>query len=245
MTEQSTGTLGPVLLSEQKVPGWAVVSACLSPALLTVAWLVADTLQPGGYDPVRQTVSVLAGQAGTDRWVMTSALFLVGPCYLLTAAGLACLRPSARVLLIVAGMCSVGIATSPEPATGPTALHLAWTAVGGVTIAVWPAFASRPGPGPGQRLPLSGRGCAVVTAMFVGMLGWVVIETQGGSVLGLAERLTASVQTTWPLVIALALRRAARSEMAGVRTGPGGMEPDEADVVTSCDGGGAGLGDDP
>jgi hypothetical protein len=31
-----------------------------------VAWLVADTLQPASYSPLRQTVSVLA--AGRVRW---------------------------------------------------------------------------------------------------------------------------------------------------------------------------------
>jgi hypothetical protein len=36
---------------------------------------------------------------------------------------------------------------------------------------------------------------------------WTV-ETQGGSLLGLAERLTSSLQTSWPFVVALALRRA-------------------------------------
>lgn len=211
-----------VLLSERNVPDWAVVSAGLSPMLLTVAWLVADMVQPAGYDPVRQTVSVLAGQAGTDRWIMTSALFFVGACYLLTAAGLAGLRPSARFLLIVAGMCSVGIATSPEPASGPTVMHMAWAAVGAVTIAVWPAFAGRPESG--QPPVLSARGSALVTTLFIALLGWVVSETQGGSVLGLAERLTGSVQTTWPLVVAVALRRAARTDTGNgdARTGLAG-----------------------
>ncbi len=193
----------------QAVPDWAVLSAVLSPVLLTVAWLVADALQPAGDDPVRQTVSVLAGHAGTDRWIMTSALFLAGPCYLMTAIGLAELRLPARLLLVLAGICSVGIATAPEPAACPTAMHLAWTAIGGITIALWPAFASQPEPG--KPLILTSRGSAVVTAVFVAMFGWVLLETQGGDMLGLAERMTATVQTGWPLVVAVALRRAAET----------------------------------
>ena len=47
-----------------------------------------------------------------------------------------------------------------------------------------------------------------VTAGFVGLLGWLLIEAQGGSLLGLAERLTSSLQTSWPFVVAVALRRA-------------------------------------
>jgi hypothetical protein len=53
------------------VPWWAVVSAGLSPVLATGGWLIADAVQPASYSPIRKTVSVLAGHAGTDRWIMT------------------------------------------------------------------------------------------------------------------------------------------------------------------------------
>ena len=187
------------------VPRWAVISAALSPVLVTGGWLIADALQPASYSPFHKTISVLAGYAGTDRWVMTSILFLVGGCYLVTAAGLSGVRAPARILLVVAGLASVGIAASPEPVAGSTPQHLAWTVLGAITIAVWPAFtsqraASRP-------LILSRRGSAAVTVVFVALLGWLLIETQGGSALGLAERLTSSVQTTWPLIVTVALRR--------------------------------------
>ncbi len=71
------------------------------------------------------TISAMAGQAGTDRWVMTSGIFLVAGCYLVTAAGLTGVRPSARALLAVAGAAGIGIAASPEPAGGATPRHLA------------------------------------------------------------------------------------------------------------------------
>src|SRR3984957_1970561 len=74
------------------VPGWTVVSAGLSPVVVTAGWLVAGAVQPAPYDPVRATVSVMSGYAGTDRWIMTGALLLAGGCQLLTAAGLAGLR---------------------------------------------------------------------------------------------------------------------------------------------------------
>src|SRR5260370_3061033 len=82
---------------------WAIISAGLAPVLLTGAYLVAGLLQPASYSPVRTTISAMAGQAGTDRWVMTGGIFLVGGCYLVTAAGLTGVRASARALLIVAG----------------------------------------------------------------------------------------------------------------------------------------------
>src|SRR5580704_3850536 len=120
---------------------WAIVSAGLAPILLTGAYLIAGILQPASYSPMRKTISAMAGQAGTDRWIMTGGIFLVAGCYLITAAGLAGARASARGLLTVAGLAGIGIATSPEPASGPTPQHLAWTVLGDITMAVWPAFA--------------------------------------------------------------------------------------------------------
>ncbi len=187
---------------------WAIISAGLAPVLLTGAYLVAGILQPGSYSPVRDTISVMAGQAGTDRWVMTGGIVLTGGCYLVTAAGLTGVRASARALLIVAGLAGIGIAASPDPARGATPRHLAWTVLGAVTIAVWPAFAARRVPP--RPLILSGCGSAAVTAVFAALLGWLLAETRDGSVLGLAERLTSSIQTCWPCITAVALRRTRR-----------------------------------
>jgi hypothetical protein len=173
--------------------------------LATGGWIVAGAVQPASYSPVGTTISVMAGHAGTDRWIMTGALLLVGGCQLVTAAGLAGARLPARVLLVVAGLSSIGIAVSPEPAHGSTPQHLAWTALGAVALAVWPAFVARRAPP--RPLILSSYGCAVVTAVFIALLGWLVIETQGGSDLGLAERLFLSTETCWPFVVAIALRQ--------------------------------------
>jgi hypothetical membrane protein len=107
------------------VRGWAIISAGLAPILLTGAYLIAGTLQPSSYSPMRKTISTMAGQTGTDRWVMTGGLLLVGGCYLVTAAGLFGLRSFARALLIVAGLAGIGIATSPVPASGASPQHLA------------------------------------------------------------------------------------------------------------------------
>jgi Protein of unknown function (DUF998) len=201
---------------------WAVISAGLAPVLLTGAYLVAGTLQPASYSPVRSTISVMAGQAGTDRWVMTGGIALTGGCYLVTAAGLTGVRASARALLAVAGLAGLGIAASPEPARGATPRHLAWTALGAVTIAVWPAFAARrAAPRP---LILGACGSAAVTAVFAALLGWLLAETRDGSVLGLAERLTTSIQTCWPFIIAVALRRTRRPRPGLAAGGSGGVK---------------------
>ena len=89
-------------------PGSPPVGDCLgrplSPVLLTGGYQLAGTLQPASYNPMRETISAMAGQAGTDRWIMTGGMFLVAGCYLVTAAGLNGARASARTLLVAAGL---------------------------------------------------------------------------------------------------------------------------------------------
>jgi hypothetical protein len=56
-----------------------------------------------------------------------------------------------------------------------------------------------------------------------------VIETQGGSALGMAERLTSSVQTSWPFVVAVVLwRHAARTRRPELPGGPPGASRAQA-----------------
>ena len=93
--------------------------------------------------------------------------------------------------------------------------------LGAVTITVWPAFAARrASPRP---LILGACGSAAVTAVFVALLGWLLAETRDGSVLGLAERLTTSIQTCWPFIVAVALRRTRRPGPGLATGGPGGV----------------------
>jgi hypothetical protein len=201
-------------------PGWAVGTALLAPVTLAGGWLIAGALQPASYSPMRQTMSVLAGQSGTDRWVMTAALLLVGSCQIATGAGLTAVRMPARILLILTGLSTLGIAATPEPATGPTSRHLLFAVSCVVTTAVWPVLVARRAPA--QSWILSVYGCATVTVIFAGLSCWLLIAARyGGGDPGMVERLTSEVQGLFPLVVALALRQTARD--AG-RPGPPGQQ---------------------
>lgn len=208
---------------------WAVVSTALAPLAMISAWLVAETLQPPSYSPLGSSISGLAALGATDRWIVTSALFVVGACYFVTAACLPGLRQSARMALLITGLSGIGIAASPQPAHGSNPSHLVWTALGAVALALWPAFtASR---APSQPLILRPRAAAAITVVSLTLLIWLVAETQGGAVLGLAERLVTGLQMTWPLIVIVALRSRRVSEersnsvfrtdrcAAGARTG--------------------------
>jgi hypothetical protein len=190
------------------VPGWVVGTALLAPVALVAGWLVAGALQPASYSPMRQTMSVLAGYSGTDRWVMTAALLLVGGCQIATGAGLTSVRLPARILLMLTGLSTLGIAATPEPAAGPTLRHLAFAVSCVITTAVWPVLVARRGPE--RSWILSACGCAAVTVLFAGLSFWLLVAARyGGGDLGLAERLTSAVQGAFPLVVALALRHSA------------------------------------
>jgi hypothetical protein len=111
----------------------------------------------------------------------------------------------ARILLILTGLSTLGIAATPEPATGPTSRHLAFAVSCVVTTAVWPLLVARRAPA--QSWILGVRGCATVTVIFAGLSCWLLIAAGDGTDLGMIERLTSAVQALFPLVVVLALRR--------------------------------------
>jgi len=212
---------------------WAVVSTALAPLAMLSAWLVAETLQPPSYSPLGSSISGLAALGATDRWIVTSALLVVGACYFVTAACLPGLRRSARMVLLITGLSGIGIAACPQPVHGTNPQHLVWTALGAVALAVWPAFTARRAPS--QPLLLRPRAAAAVTVVSVALLIWLVAETQGGSALGLAERLVTGLQMTWPFIVILALRsgrvRQERSNSV-FRTDRCALESGRSDVIS-------------
>src|SRR5262249_2141034 len=130
------------------VPWWTVVSSAAAPLLLTGGWAVAGELQPGHYDPVRQSVSVLAGMGASDRWVMTLAFVFPGIASMATGLGMHPAAPAGRLILLAAGLAGMLVAASPEPPGGGFSLeHAAWSTVGFALLAAWPLAGWQRGPG--------------------------------------------------------------------------------------------------
>jgi hypothetical membrane protein len=210
------------------VPAWTVAAAGLSEVLLVGGWLVAGALQSVSYSPMQQTMSDLAGQTATDPWVMTAALFGVGSCQIAASLGLTRVAAQARLLLIVAGLSTIGVAASPDAASGPTPWHLAFAVCSVVTTLVWPSFAVCREPG---RPWVLGVYCGLtVTVLFAALSGWLLISTQGSGDLGLVERLTCSAQGFWPLVVALALWQA--EAHSPIRPGSDSLWEGDTDLAT-------------
>ena len=188
----------------REVPWWGVVSAAAAPVLLIGGWTVAARLQPGSFDAVVSTISALAARDATDRWVMTLALAGTGTCYILT--GLA-LRPAAwpgRLTLMAGGVATVLVAANPQPgAGGSSPAHTFWAAAGFTALALWPLAAARREPSAPAALRPAGSACAA--GLLAGLLIWFGAELiTAGRQVGLAERVLAGAQASWPFILVLA-----------------------------------------
>ncbi|HEU5108145.1 MAG TPA: DUF998 domain-containing protein [Micromonosporaceae bacterium] len=198
-------------------PWWALLSSAAAPAVLIGGWTLAARRQPGGYDSTVATISSLAAQDATDRWLMTAALLGVGVCHMVTASGLSQAAPAGRVLLGLGGAATVGVAVFPLPATGAAAAHAVAAGVAFVALAVWPALAwRRGGRGPAALRPV----VSVAAAMaMLGLVAWFGATLGSGGRVGLTERVAAGAQACWPLVAVLSSRWYTRR---AATTGPHG-----------------------
>ncbi len=159
-------------------------------------WTLAASRQSGGFDQVRDTISALAAQGADDSWIMTTGLFVLGACHLVTAAGLTEATPAGRLMLALGGAATVVVAASPQPA----AAHIPAAAVGFGALALWPALSALP----------DRRSGIAASGVMLALLIWLGVELRDGNFLGLSERLLAGFQSLWPLFVVLTVVRARR-----------------------------------
>jgi hypothetical membrane protein len=205
------------------VPWWGVISSAAAPVLLIGGWTIAARLQPRSFNPVADTISALAAQNATDRWVMTFALLAVGACYITTALALTMAAAPARLILMTGGAATILVAANPEPAGSGSVQHTFWAATAFLSLAVWPAAArSR-----GTAVPCGLRAAVRVgvTVIMLGLLVWFYLELSAGTrQLGLAERVLAGTEAVWPLIVVLTSRKnqsGGRAQSAGPPAGAG------------------------
>lgn len=194
------------------VPRWALASAVGAPVVLIAGWVLAAQVQPHGYNPVRQTISVLAAHGAVDRWLMTGAIAATGLCHVFTAFGLAAAARVGRILLACGGVATILVAAFPEPHVGTTVQHTAATTAALVAFAVWPGFAAvwrRTGgavrhhvPWPLRRWP------SVAVTAALALLGvWFLVVLRHHEAVGFWERVLTTVQSVWPVVVVAACVR--------------------------------------
>jgi hypothetical membrane protein len=187
------------------VPWWGVVSSAAAPVLLIGGCTVAASLQPR-YDPVADTVSALAAQGATDRWVMTLTFLLVGGCYIITALALRPARAAGRLILIAGAVAGLLVAANPEHPGDPYPIpHIIAASAGLAGLVTWPAGAWRRGPAVpwGLRRAVAATAVAVLFALVLWFCAELVL---GAGQIGLAERVAGAAQAVWPLAVVLSCR---------------------------------------
>jgi hypothetical membrane protein len=167
------------------VRNWVIVSSIIAPVVLIGGWSGAATRQPSTYDSMRDTISALAAHGATDRWIMTTALAVVGVCYMVTASGLTDCGALARSLLGLGGAATIAVSLLPQPNAG----HVPAASVGFVLLAIWPTFS----------VAAPRRVGITITVVLLALLAWLVVELTGHGQLGLSERVLAGAEALCPL----------------------------------------------
>ncbi|SEG40423.1 Protein of unknown function [Actinacidiphila yanglinensis] len=206
------------------VAWWALISSTCAPVLLVAGFTTATLLEEPGYNPVTQTISVLAAGGRSGYWVFTGTLIAVGASYVATAWGLHAAKPAGRLCLAGGGVAAILLTVFPAPRTGGSLSHGAVVGVGFTLLAVWPLLATRRGR---RRAPWGLRfvpSVVVSGLMWVGA-AWFLVEVEINGAAGVAERVVTSGQALWPVVVVASClwharrlaRRRARLSVAGLQ----------------------------
>lgn len=204
MTRPVPTTVGDDTGARRSAPVVVALTA-VAPVVLVLGGIAAQLAQPPGtYDPVRQTVSTLAGLGATHRWIMAATLASVGAIFVLVAAGLRGVPRSARVVLGAGGVVVVVAALAAQPVHGSSPLHMVATATGAVLFVLWPL----PLVADHTLAPRLRRDSLVAVAVMTVALGWLCAQAwSDGTWLGVAERVLILTETVWPIRVAVACWR--------------------------------------
>lgn len=182
------------------------MAAWSAPGTLIAGWAIGAALQPPGYSAVRDTISALAAHGATDRWVMSAALVGVGVSYLVVALGLHAAPSRGRAVLAIGGVATCLVAAFAQPAHGNSVTHTIAAAFAFLALATWPIIAGRRT----ARSPLLSCGISrAASAVLLGLVVWFALEIHGDQ-RGLAERVAATAQALWPLLVVISVRRSQR-----------------------------------
>jgi len=183
-------------------PRWGLLSALGAPLFLVGGFSWGAARQRAAFDSTLDTISALAAVGADERWIMSTALVLLGACHVVTALALSAARLSGRVLLGAGGLSILLVAAYPLPAQGSSMEHFVAAMVAFVCLAVWPLFGMRRSVD--APFVLSVAVCVAASGVLLGLLGWLLVAMfWGGGQVGLAERVVAVAEALWPLVVVL------------------------------------------
>ena len=124
------------------------------------------------------------------------------------AAALGDAATAGRLVLAGGGLATVLVAVFPLPADGSGSVpHTAVASAAFLALSVWPALAARRTAVGPLLHPLP---AAAATATLLGCLAWFGVQLRADEAVGLAERVTAGLQSLWPLAVTTTVALAAR-----------------------------------
>lgn len=189
------------------VTWWAVVSSGCAPVLLLGGSATAAVVEGPDYNPVKQTISVLAADNRAAYWAFTATLVALGACHLATACGLRAARLAGRLALGGGGISAMLLALFPAPATGGSLSHGSVVTVGFALLAAWPVLAARRRAVHAAPWGLRPLPSWVVTSLMVLGAAWFVVENQRHGPAGVAERVLTAATALWPVVVVISCLR--------------------------------------
>jgi len=187
------------------VSWWGKASSIAAPIVLIAGFTISASNQQAAYDPWVDTISALAAPTATDPWIMTTALYALGLCHIITALALRPAAPLGRLILAFGGIATVGVAMFPTNASSTPTSHMLAAGLAFGALTVWPVVARNRF---NTDVPLlRARVCWAATTVIGALLLWFVLElARAGSHVGLAERVVAVSQALWPLLVTNSLR---------------------------------------
>jgi hypothetical membrane protein len=207
-----------------------LVAAVAAPLLLMSGTLMAEALQPPGFDPLQATLSDAAGLDAAHREVMTTGIIGMGLWYTVTAWWLAAVGLAGRVMLGAGGATYLAVALSPVSEDVVPLRHLVFAALAFVALSLWPVAGMRRSAD--APWPVRPAATIAVSAVLCGLFAWFTVSVAFESWMGLPEHILAVIQVTWPSVVVMA--SGARQPVAsgpGQARPPGGGDGDEYSQV--------------
>jgi hypothetical membrane protein len=183
-------------------PALVLLPAFLAPIVLVGGWNLAASAQTDSYSNLQDSLSALASTGAPHREVMTWALVLLGLAHLGTAALLRSAAPIGRGLHAVGGLATIGVALLPTSFESDNVGHAILATIAFVALAIWPAWGARQDAPPVLR-PRSMRTAAAVLSLLVVLFAVSLVV---GDLVGLTERIAATAEALWPLVVAWMVR---------------------------------------
>jgi hypothetical membrane protein len=187
---------------DRRIRARRLVAAVAAPLLLMGGAILAEAVQPPGFDPLQATLSDMAGLDAAHREVMTTVIVGMGLWFAVTGWWLTVAGMAARVLLVVGGAACLAIAISPVSEEAVPMRHYVFTAVAFLALSLWPVagmrrFADAP-------WPVRPVAAITVSAVLCGLFVWLSVSVAFESWMGLPEHLLAAIVVTWPSVVVIA-----------------------------------------